>query len=265
MLDPEFVRLVWSNGILRLWGLQFAASTLFILLCHELGHWWVCRRACLPTTPPYFIPVPFGLGTLGAFIRIRASIRSRRELLAVGVSGPIAGFLALLPFLFYGVFRSSAGPAPDDLEAAPAGSMLFGSNLLLTGAIRLVHGGLAESVTLEPHPFLLAAWVGMFATMLNLLPLAQLDGGHVLYAAVGRWQRRLAPALWGALAALGFLWSGWWLWCVVTLLLGLGHPPVTDESLPLGTWDRVLIAVAALLFLLCFMPVPLRIVLGSGA
>ncbi|MBP1641922.1 MAG: conserved rane protein of unknown function [Acidobacteria bacterium] len=262
LLLPVTIARVWTNPELLAWGLRFSVPTLFILLCHELGHWFACRRHRLPATPPYFLPAPIGLGTFGAFIRIRAAIRSKRELLEVAVAGPFAGFVALLPFALLGVALSE--PVRIWIDEAPrADSLLLylpGESLLVRAASLLVHGPLAEGMVLNPHPFLLAAWVGLFATMLNLLPLAQLDGGHVLYAAVGRAQRRLAAPLWVALAAMGLLWSGWWLWCVVVLVLGLRHPPVLDESAPLAGRDRVWVAVTLVIFLLCFMPVPIRFV-----
>ncbi len=111
---------------------------------------------------------------------------------------------------------------------------------------------------LNPHPLLLAGWVGLFATMLNLLPLSQLDGGHVLYAVVGRLQWKLAWPLWGMLALSGLFWPGWWLWCAVIGILGVRHPPVQDESTPLDPFRRGLALAGLLLFALCFMPVPIR-------
>ena len=262
-LLPETVARVWTNPELLAWGLRFSIPTLFILLCHEMGHWLACRRHRLPATPPYFLPAPLGLGTFGAFIRIRAVIRSKRELLEVGVAGPIAGFLALVPFAILGIALSEPVRIWVTSEPRPESLLLYqpGESLLVRGVALLLHGRLADGMVLNPHPFLLAAWVGVFATMLNLLPLAQLDGGHVLYAAIGRAQRRLAWPLWAGLAALGLVWSGWWLWCAVVLVLGLRHPPVLDEAAPLAGRDRWWVASALLIFLLCFMPVPLRVVM----
>lgn len=260
LLLPETVARVWSDPDLRALGFRFALPTLFILLCHELGHYLVCRRHRLPVTPPYFVPAPIGLGTFGAFIRIRGPIRTRRQLIEVGVSGPIAGFVALLPFLVYGVAASR--PVTLGALAAPGahGLQLFlpGEGLLGAALVRLLHGPLPADVVLNPHPFLLAAWVGLFATMLNLLPLGQLDGGHVLYAVFGRNQPRVALPLWGALALAGMAWPGWWLWCVIVLVLGLRHPPLVDEAEPLDGRGRRLAVVAALIFAVAFMPVPIR-------
>jgi len=258
LLLPSTVLRVWTDPELLRWGFAFALPVLAILLAHELGHYILCRRYKLPATPPYFLPAPIGLGTFGAFIRIRGAIRSKRELFDVGVAGPIAGFAALLPVMVYGVARS----APATVSRVPESSAamvlyLPGKSILYAALARLFHGPLADSVILNPHPFALAAWVGCFATMLNLLPLAQLDGGHLLYAVIGRWQRRLAPVLWAGLLAAGFLWPGWFLWCAIVLLIGLRHPPVLDEAEPLDRRRKWLAAAAVAIFLLCFMPVPI--------
>ncbi len=259
LIHPETVRLVWGDARLLGWGLRFSLATIFILVSHELGHWFACRRYNLPATPPYFLPAPLVLGTFGAFIRIRAPLHSKKELFDVGIAGPIAGFVALLPVLLVGVAES----VPTDLAraagAGSAGLSLFfpGENLLWRLTSLAFHGPLGEGVMLNPHPFLLAAWVGMLATALNLLPLAQLDGGHILYALMGRRQRRLAVPLWLALVALGFWSPGWWLWAVIVLLLGLRHPPVFDEETPLDRRRKLLALFALAMLVLCFVPVPL--------
>ena len=214
-----------------------------------MGHWLACRRHGLAVTPPYFLPAPLGLGTFGAFLRIRTPIRTKRQLLDVGAAGPVAGFLALLPVLLLAWASSRSAVAVVPLELAKP---------LLLAALDRFAGLSAPRSPLALDPYLLAAWVGMFATMLNLLPLAQLDGGHVLYAAVGKLQGRIALPLWLALVALGFWWPGWWLWCVVALVLRLRHPPVADEREPLDAHGRRLVVAVAAIFVLCFMPVPIR-------
>ena len=260
LLIPATVAAVWSDPALLGLGLSFSLPVLSILLCHELGHWIACRRYGLPATPPFFLPAPVGLGTFGAFIRIKAPIHGKRELFDVGIWGPLAGFAALVPFLLAGIARSH--PAPLDLAppGAAAGSLLVpGDCLAIQLAARWFHGPLPPGTTLDLHPFALAAWFGLFATAINLLPLGQLDGGHILYAVTGRLQRRLALPLWLALGLAGlFVWTGWLLWSVIVLLMGLYHPPVRDESVPLGTGRRLLALLALAIFVLAFMPVPLR-------
>lgn len=261
-LLPETVRQVWTEpGLLRL-GLAFSVPSLLILMCHEMGHYLACRRYRLPATLPYFLPLPLGIGTLGAFIRIRAAIRTKRELFDVGVAGPIAGFVALVPFLAAGVAWSE----PVDLGSLPPeiGGVLLvpGQSLALAGLTALFHGPLGAEQVLQLHPFAFAGWLGLLATSLNLIPLGQLDGGHILYAALGRTQRRLALPLWLALLAVAVLvWPGWGLWCVITLIMGLHHPPVRDELEPLDPPRRRLAWVALAIFALSFMPVPIGEVL----
>ncbi len=252
-LIPSTIAAVWRTPELLRIGLAFAIPALCILLCHEMGHYIACRIYRIPCTPPFFLPVPINFGTFGAFIRIKAPIYSKRQLFDVGVAGPIAGFVALVPFLLYGVAHSQ--PVPES-TAHGMTLLVIGKSLALELATRLFHGPLGPGMTLSLHPTALAAWLGLFATALNLLPLGQLDGGHILYAATGRLQRRLALPLWLGLALLGYYWPGWLLWCLIVLVIGLYHPPVYDESEPLDGKRRALALVALLLFVLCFMPVP---------
>jgi len=261
-LGPDTIRRVWSDAHLIRTGLAFSLPLLLILLAHELGHYVLCRRHRVPATPPLFLPAPLGFGTFGAFIRIRAPIADKRRLLDIGSGGPIAGFLTLLPILLYGVAHSR--PAPLNLPAVPGAAeltlLLPGRTVALDLATRLFHGPLPAGTTLDLHPFALAAWVGLLATALNLLPFGQLDGGHVLYAALGRRQRRLAVPLWLLLVAAGALWRGWLLWSAIVLLIGLRHPPVADEETPLGR-GRLWVALFCLLLLvLSFSPRPLSLV-----
>ncbi len=251
---------VWTDPELLRTGLSLSLPLLFILLCHELGHYLTCRRYRLAATPPIFLPLPALLGTFGAFIRIRSPIRDRRQLFDVGAGGPLAGFAALLPFLVYGIARSS--PAPLNLPAAneptPYALLVPGRSLATEILTRIFHGPLPEQTTLDLHPFALAAWVGLLATALNLLPIGQLDGGHILYAVGGRLQRRLALPFWLVLAVAGVLyWGGWLLLCLLTLIFGLRHPPVRDESLALDRGRRAVALLTLLLLVLSFVPAPL--------
>jgi membrane-associated protease RseP (regulator of RpoE activity) len=256
------LRQIWGDpGLLRL-GLTFSVPTLLILLAHELGHYLACRYYRIRATWPHFIPVPFGLGTFGAFIRIKSRIRTKRQLFDVGVAGPLAGFVTLLPFLVYGIQRSVPRPV-EVAEPMTTNFILYlpGKSLLLELVARLFHGPRGPEVVLDLHPFALAAWVGLLVTSLNLLPLGQLDGGHILYAVAGRYQRKLALPLWALLALGGFFfWPGWWLWSFLVLLMRLGHPPVRDEAVALDRGRRAVALFALTMFVLCFMPVPLDVV-----
>lgn len=259
-LTPHTVWAVWTDPALLAQGLAFSVPALFILLCHELGHYLACRYYRLPATLPYFLPAPLAIGTFGAFIRIRAPLRTKRQLFDVGVAGPLAGFIALIPFLVTGI----AWSRPVVLTPARGTEeMVFqllqpGRSAAMVALSRLFHGPLPEAAVLELHPFAMAAWFGLFATALNLLPLGQLDGGHIFYAVTGGLQRRLAFPLWLGLVVMAFVWPGWLLWCLIVLFMGLPHPPVRNEEERLDRPRRTLAWVALAVFLLSFMPVPIE-------
>jgi len=256
-LSPDVVKSVWHDPALLHAGLAFSCAAMTILFAHEMGHYVACRRYGLACTFPYFLPVPLNFGTFGAFIKIKQPIRTKRELFDVGVAGPLAGFVVLIPFLLYGVAHSQwvplphAGPQPTGAVLAP------GRCLAILLVSRLFHGPLRDGMYLNLHPTALGAWLGLLATSINLLPLGQLDGGHILYAATGKLQRRLALPLWLGLALLGWLWTGWLLWTLIVLVIGLYHPPVWDEREPLDRKRQAIAVLALVIFILSFMPVPL--------
>ncbi len=243
ILDPlSRPELLWD-------GLPFALVLLFILGAHEFGHYYFCVRYDLNASLPYFLPAPSFIGTFGAFIRIRHMIYNRRDLFDVGVAGPLAGFAALLPCLFIGLWKSRVIPG-----IAERGDMIFGQPLLLMLSQALVFPE-ATSADIALHPIARAAWAGMFATALNLLPIGQLDGGHILYAWFGeRYQRRSWIFL-AMLVPLGFFWWPWWVWAAILYRLGRKHPYIHDEVGLDPLRQRWAIA-AVLLFILCFMPAP---------
>lgn len=234
-------------------GLKFSLPLLFILLCHEAAHYVAARRHGLAATPPFFIPAPIGIGTFGALIKIKEPIRNNRQLLDVGAAGPIAGFLATLPFLFYGIAASRV--AEIELQK---GVILFGEPLVFSLMERLAFPGLGPEQDLFLHPTGFAAWFGLLVTALNMLPFAQLDGGHVAYALFGRKHRRAAWPLWMVLFLLGFRWPGWWIWAVIALVMGVVHPRMPDEDAPLDPRRRLIGLTALGIFVLCFMPQPVR-------
>jgi membrane-associated protease RseP (regulator of RpoE activity) len=240
-------------------GLKFSLPLMIILLAHELGHYLAARRHRLRPTPPYFIPMPlplpFSPGTLGAVIRIKAPVRSRRQLMDVGAAGPIAGFVALLPFLLVGSALSGVQDVDPDQPA-----IYFGEPLIFRFVARVLFAPeLQAGQDIMLHPTAWAAWFGLFVTALNMLPFFQLDGGHVAYALFGRAHRAAAWPLLLTLIALGFLWPGWWVWSIVLAILGPQHPPVVDEARPLDPGRRWIGWLAILIFVVSFSPVPIWI------
>ncbi len=239
------------HGELSMWkGLIYSIPLLLILLAHELGHYLTCRRLHVRATLPYFGPSPTLLGTIGAVIWIRSPIYSRRNLFDIGVWGPIAGFAVLLPFLIVGVLLSHVNPGPE-------ASISFGTPLLLrlVEVIRFPHVA-PQAIAL--HPMAIAAWAGLLATAMNLLPIGQLDGGHILYAMVGpKGHGVVSIVAVIVLAFLGAVYKPWWIWAILMFLFRR-HQLIYDEA-PLGR-GRVAIGLgAAVLLLLSFCVVPVNI------
>jgi membrane-associated protease RseP (regulator of RpoE activity) len=240
-------------------GLSFSIPLLVILGIHELGHYALCRRYGLAATLPYFIPSPFLnlIGTFGAVIRIKEPIRRKRQLLDVGAAGPLAGFFMALPFLLYGVAHPRASTTP-----LTPGTVLFDYPLIVRWAQRWMHVGPYSSATVHEHPAFMAAWFGLLVTCLNLLPIGQLDGGHVLRAAVGK-RQPIASGVALALCVLaGITSSAVWLVLplLVVVLMGIKHPPVDDDDEPLD-FGRTLIALFCVaVFLICFSLTPIRMI-----
>jgi len=237
-------------------GLPFSITLLAILLTHESGHYLMCRRHGIVASLPYVLPAPFfPLGTFGAVIRVRSRFPDRRALFDMGAAGPWAGFVVALVAMVIGLRLSTVGgPVPE------GPTILLGDSLLTSFLARIVLH--AEPDTVMLHPVAFAAWAGMLVTSLNLLPAGQLDGGHVLYAARGRRQTLLPAVLLAVLIWLGATRSPFWLvWSgLATAMLFMGHPRTIDDRLPLGA-ARQLGAVASLiLFLVTFVPEPIRIV-----
>jgi membrane-associated protease RseP (regulator of RpoE activity) len=243
---------LWAHPGLLIDGLPFSLTLLTILMAHEMGHYIACIRYGIDASLPYFLPAPTLIGTFGAFIRIRSPIYTRRALFDVGAAGPLAGFAFLFPALTVGLLCSRVQPG-----IAAHGDFIFGNPLLLRLMERLVFPGIpASDVSL--HPVARAAWVGMLATALNLLPIGQLDGGHIIYAFFRRRHKLLSRIFVVALAPLGYYYLGWLAWAVVLGLFGLRHPVIFDDT-PIGPM-RVWLGIFALLLLItCFTLVPIKI------
>jgi membrane-associated protease RseP (regulator of RpoE activity) len=254
----------------RLWvGLPFAATLMAILLAHEMGHYLTARRYGVDQSLPYFLPAPTLFGTLGAVILMRSQPRDRRVLLHVAVMGPYVGLLLAIPAAAWGLAHS----IPVDIDAMPGG-LSFGDSLLF-GWLEDLFSPNGTDVIL--HPVGLAGWVGLFITSLNLIPAAQLDGGHVAYALFGRHQLKLSLGVVVALLTCGLFINlvglppgtaqgrggeMWILWAVLLFAIGLRHPPVQDEAIRLTPLQRLNGAFALVVFVVTFIPVPVRILDG---
>jgi membrane-associated protease RseP (regulator of RpoE activity) len=254
----EFVRslsLFYRHPAALLTGLPFALTLLLILLAHELGHFFACRHHHIRASYPFFIPAPTLIGTFGAFILIRSPIRTTRALFDVGASGPLVGFVLAVPALVYGILHARIVPGLAD----PARSdVVFGIPLILRLFAAVLHPGVAAG-NLLLHPVGRAAWVGLFATSLNLLPAGQLDGGHILRSLSTRAHRYVSLFLPFLLLALGFFqrWPGWYIWASILLALRFLRAAPIYDSTPLDPNRRFGAFLALSVFFLCFMPAPI--------
>lgn len=270
-------------------GMPFALSLLGILLAHELGHYVAGRYHKTEVTLPFFLPFPFSpFGTLGAFIQLREPPRNKRILLDIGLAGPIAGLLVAIPVLLVGLSLSDLNQLPDFVPPGEAFS-LEGNSILYLLAKYVTHGellpapvdygGMSQLVywvryvfTGLPtplggtdvflHPMAWAGWAGLLVTALNLIPAGQLDGGHTLYALFGNRARLVLPFILLALGAMGFFWSGWWLWVFLILMMGSSHAQPLDQITGLDLKRKWVAVVGLIMFVLLFTPVPLRLVAG---
>jgi membrane-associated protease RseP (regulator of RpoE activity) len=239
-------------------GFWYSATILTILGCHELGHYFACRYYDVDASLPFFLPAPILTGTLGAFIRIREPIPTKRMLFDIGIAGPIAGFVVAVPALFIGLSMSHVVRIPPDFVGAE-----LGEPLLFKLASWLVFGSPPQGYSINLHPMAFAAWFGLLATALNLFPIGQLDGGHISYAVLGRKSSNVTLVMIGVAVALTYYSSSWLVWTVLMIVMlavvGRHHPPVFDEPVPLDR-TRVVLAVAALaMFVVCFTPAPISL------
>jgi membrane-associated protease RseP (regulator of RpoE activity) len=267
----------------------FAGSALLILFSHEMGHYLMARHYGVESSLPYFIPVPFGFGTMGAVIQLKGTIPSRNALFDIGAGGPLAGLAIALPLLVVGVMVSTPMPCPsvefpgsyslisfaseagkairhwlDGTSAAPVTGVqveLFGDNLLTLAVSRAVWGKLPPGVDLNGHPVFIAAWFGLLVTMFNLLPAGQLDGGHVVRAVFGPKAERLGPHIASLLLVLALLCSvSWLIWfAMLVRVVGFGHPPPVDDQTPLSRGRLAASVLVWVLTVLCFMPIPVEV------
>jgi len=264
-------------------GAAFAVSLLAILLAHEFGHYLAGRYHKTHVTLPYFIPFPLNFGTLGAFIQLKEPPKNRRILLDIGIAGPIAGLVVAIPVVILGLSLSQISPIPAHL---PQGQILQieGNSILYLLSKFLVFGKLLPEpgsygslppllywiryfftgqpvplggVDVMLHPVAWAGWAGLLVTALNLIPAGQLDGGHVLYVLLGKRASALLPVILIALALLGLVWPGWWLWAFLIFLLGRSHAEPLDQITALDPQRQAVAVLGLVIFILVFTPVPL--------
>jgi membrane-associated protease RseP (regulator of RpoE activity) len=258
--SPDFDKLfatyaaLLAHPQLLLAGVPFAFTLIGILLAHELGHFFACRYYGISASYPYFLPAPTLIGTLGAFIRIRSAIYNRKALFDVGLAGPVVGFLFAVPALAIAVFYSRVVPFSE-----ANASIVFGQPLVMRMLVAVLRPGVTPGDLLL-HPVGRAAWVGLFATALNLLPGGQLDGGHILYSVASNYHKKITLAVALLLIPLGLLyWGGWIMWAILLLAIGFRHPPLLKRREQLDRPRLIWAAVAILIFILCFMPMPVML------
>lgn len=239
-------------------GLLFSIFLVLILGTHEFGHYWASRKNNVKATLPFFIPAPpiFIAGTFGAFIQIKELIPNRRVLMEIGAAGPIAGFIVAVPTLALGLFLSEVTPV-ETLHG-----LTFGSSILLAVLSKLILGvtPLSNEVNIQLHPIAFAGWIGLFVTALNLLPIGQLDGGHVLYSLSKGRYGFFSKGFFVLLFPLGYFWPGWLFWAVMIILMGFKPAPLIDDSILPDRKHRVLGYISIIIFLLTFIPVPFAVV-----
>ncbi len=237
-------------------GFPFSLSLMAILTAHELGHYFASRAHRVSASLPYFLPVPHPLvGTFGAFIRMRDKIKNRRALIDIGFAGPLAGLLVAVPIMLVGLTHSTVIPLSQVVgkQVWP----LLGGGIFFKLAAYAIHGMLSPEQGLQLHPMAYAAWIGLWVTSINLIPIGQLDGGHISYALFGRYHNIIARISFVGMLALGFLWMGWFFWAILTMLVvRFGHPPPEDDKLPLDGKRKLLGILAVIVFLGTFLPVP---------
>jgi membrane-associated protease RseP (regulator of RpoE activity) len=241
-------------------GWPFAVTLMTILLCHELGHYIASKRHHTRATLPYFIPAPSFIGTFGAFIKMKSPIITRSALIDIGASGPIAGFVISVIACIIGLSMSNIVPLSH-----AEGSLSLGDSLLFTFLSRIVLGVTPDQYDVLLHPVAFAGWIGLFVTSLNLIPIGQLDGGHIVFAILGYRHKHLSVILVSVLALLGlssFLgdigWEGWLMWAVLMMILGINHPPVLFWEKSLDNRRRATGILTLIIFLITFIPSPFK-------
>jgi membrane-associated protease RseP (regulator of RpoE activity) len=233
-------------------GIPFSVTLLAIIGCHEFGHYFMCKKHGVSATLPYFIPAPppLFIGTLGAVIKIRDPITNNRALLDIGAGGPLAGILIAIPALFIGMNSSMV------IEIASHPGIQFRDPLLMKLISRIVIGEIPVGFDVSINSVAFAGWVGLIVTAFNLLPIGQLDGGHIAYAVIGNKQGWLGYTVFISLFFLAFFWTGWLVFLIIAALIKIRHPSGMTALEPLDSRRKFIAFLSLLVFILCFIPVP---------
>tara|TARA_B100000959_G_scaffold262980_1_gene301894 strand:+ start:807 stop:1655 length:849 start_codon:yes stop_codon:yes gene_type:complete len=248
-----------SNPVDIIWGIPFSMTLMLILGCHEFGHYYYAVKHKVDATLPYFLPAPpylFIIGTFGAFIKIKSPIYKKDALLQIGAAGPIAGFIIAVPALIIGLLLSDVIAINDQYKG-----IILGDSLLMKIFTNIIFPDLSDGYDILLHPIAFAGWIGLLVTMLNLLPIGQLDGGHIAYAMLGNKQGLVGWIALGALFPLSFLSLNWLVWGLLIFLLmrSAKHPPIHDILTPLSKKNKYIGYLCLLIFILCFIPTPFLI------
>ena len=242
---------VFRNPAGLIVGIPFSFTLMAILLTHEMGHYLASRYHRVDATLPYFIPAPSIIGTFGAFIRMTSPIVNKRALLDIGASGPIAGFIVAVLAVAVGL------PYSHIVETPTVEGMKLGEPIIFSMISNLTIGPVPKHFDVLLHPIAFAGWIGLFVTALNLIPMGQLDGGHIVYAVFGRYHRTISLAMIPILILFGFSgWPGWFIWAVLPLIFGINHPPLLDPASPLDRRRQVIGWISLAIFVLTFTPTP---------
>jgi membrane-associated protease RseP (regulator of RpoE activity) len=237
-------------------GLPFSISLMVILLSHEAAHYIASKKHRVEATLPYFIPAPSVFGTFGAFIKMKSPIATKNALMDIGASGPIAGFVMSLLACAIGLSMSRIVPVVKVTD-----EFMFGPSLLFYWLTKLFLGNVPPDYGVSMNPVAFAGWIGFFVTSLNLIPVGQLDGGHIAYALLGERHNMMSKVLIGVLFAMGILlYEGWLIWAVILIVLGFRHPPIVYSDIPLDRKRRIVGWVALAIFIVTFTPVPVVVV-----
>jgi membrane-associated protease RseP (regulator of RpoE activity) len=244
----------WLNPENIYLGLPFALTLLIVLLTHELLHYYMSRRHNVSATLPYFIPAPTIIGTFGAVIKMQPPIFDRRALIDIGASGPIGGFIVSIIAVIVGLGYSEV----RSLEGLQEGIFL-GSSILFDLLSEIILNIEPDKYDIVLHPVAFAGWVGLLVTSLNLLPIGQLDGGHIMYALFGERHRWISMGTLPVLIVMGILyWPVWIIWAFLMILLGYRHPPVVYPEIQLDRKRKFIGWLCFIIFILTFTPMPVK-------